>query len=314
MKHRYAVEPLTRLLLPIDGSEPSERAVTFAANLSAFIKDRIEHATILHIITGHYLSNHLGNVDLRAEIILEDKTVKRLKKHYIETEINPMTENARGKFSRIAPGVNIDSKVFEGDTAEIIANTADKGHYSTIIMGRRGRSLVTEVLLGSVTSRLLHMDNIGTVYIVGNKVLGNLSSQILLIPLDGSPHALSAIREAAILAKAGLGRIILLSVINIAYCAGRIEMGEDLRPESEEIVNEGKRLLLEAGTEPEKIFTSIRYGRPADVVLKTAEEKGSSLILMGRQGRSTIRDILLGSVSSEVIHRGVDPTIGIVTS
>lgn len=255
----------------------------------------------------------MAGVDIRAEIILKDKTAKRLKKHYLETEINLMMEEAGRKFSQIAPDTCLDSIVSEGDIADIIANRAEKGGYSTIIMGRRGISMTAEVFLGSVTLKLLHINNIKTVYIAGDDAPKDLSSQTLLIPLDGSPHALSAIREAALLAKAGSARIVLLNVINIAHCAERIGMGEDLALEAEEVIREGKGILIERGIDLERISASIKHGGPAKEILRVAKEEDPCLILMGRQGRSALRDILLGSVSNEIIHKGADHTIGLVT-
>ena len=313
MRNKDVIEPLTKLLLPVDGSEPSLRAVSFAARLALLLNGRIAKATLLHVISGHYLSSHMGNVDLRAETILKDKTVKQLKKHYLETSINPIIEKAREIFSQTAPDTTLDSTVSEGETADIIATLAEKGGYSTIVMGRRGISLAAEVLLGSVTLKLLHMDHIKTVYIAGNTAPEDLSPQPLLIPLDGSPHALSAIHEAALLANAGQSRIILLNVINIAYCAGRIGMGEDLGLEAEKVINEGRKLLVEKGIDSKRISASIRYGSPAGEILRVAKEGGPCLILMGRQGRSALKDILLGSVSNEVIHKSTDHTIGMVT-
>jgi nucleotide-binding universal stress UspA family protein len=53
-------------------------------------------------------------------------------------------------------------------------------------------------------------------------------------------------------------------------------------------------------------------GQPAEEILKEAD--GYDLIVMGRKGRTAIKDFLLGGVSAIVIHRCQNPTIAIASS
>lgn len=49
--------------------------------------------------------------------------------------------------------------------------------------------------------------------------------------------------------------------------------------------------------------------RPADVILGTAEQFGADYVLMGVQGRSRAGQILLGSVTQEVLLRADRPVL-----
>jgi nucleotide-binding universal stress UspA family protein len=49
-------------------------------------------------------------------------------------------------------------------------------------------------------------------------------------------------------------------------------------------------------------FTQITGG-PGPAICKFAQEWGADLVVMGRRGHSTVSEMLLGSVSSYVIHR-----------
>ena len=49
-------------------------------------------------------------------------------------------------------------------------------------------------------------------------------------------------------------------------------------------------------------FTQL-IGNPAFLIVTFSQDWGAELIVMGRKGQSTLQDILLGSVSSYVIHR-----------
>lgn len=55
-----------------------------------------------------------------------------------------------------AKGINYELEVAWGDPASEIANHAERGQFDVIVMGSRGLGRVTEVLMGSVSQRVLH--------------------------------------------------------------------------------------------------------------------------------------------------------------
>jgi nucleotide-binding universal stress UspA family protein len=52
----------------------------------------------------------------------------------------------------------------------------------------------------------------------------------------------------------------------------------------------------------EETGTIVRMGKPGDCICKLANELGSDLIIVGRKDRSGLEELLLGSVSSDVVH------------
>lgn len=53
----------------------------------------------------------------------------------------------------------------------------------------------------------------------------------------------------------------------------------------------------------QQVTTLIRLGTPADTICEVARTEGCDLILIGHRGHSAIADLLLGSVSSAVVHQ-----------
>ncbi len=312
-----ATNALTSFLLPVDGSENSLRALHFAGCLAAGLGDRVRNITLLHVLAGHYLSEHMANVDFRTKEILESGLFRRLKEQYIETTVAPILDAAEAAIREMGAKTPVARQILDGNPAEKTAKMAEEGGFSTIILARRGVSRAREVLLGSVTSTLLHLPYHPTTYVVGRKVLKDGACLVpkILVPLDGSRSSLAALREAAVIARSSgacLERVELLRVIDLARYPERVAGGERPEEEAGRILAEGETVLDEEGLPRGCVKTNVVYGRPVEAILDAAREKDATLIMMGRLGRSAVRDIVIGGVSSEVVHRAVEPTVAVV--
>ncbi len=313
-----AVEPLTSFLLPVDGSEPSKRAVRFSGCLAAALADRVQAITLLRVLAGGYLKRHLADmakVRVKGEII-ESDIFKTSREDHISKNIKPMLEEAEAELKKFGAKAPINQKIVDGVPAEQILQVAEEGDYSTIIMGRRGVSAVREVLLGSITASLLHKPVHQSVYVIGAKVeiLKADACPIprILVPLDGSPHAVAAAREAAVLAKCygnAVAEVTLLHVVDLARFAKR----EYTSQSQEDILNEAQQIFTDSGVSESKIVSVVEYGSPGDVILNTAKEKQTNLLIIGRRGRSTFQELFMGSVSRQVVQRCTDATVGVVS-
>jgi nucleotide-binding universal stress UspA family protein len=67
-----------------------------------------------------------------------------------------------------------------------------------------------------------------------------------------------------------------------------------------------KLLCDQAGVPGEEI---IARGKPADVIIDTAEKVGADLIVMGSLGMSAIERVLIGSVSDKVVRHAQCPVL-----
>lgn len=68
---------------------------------------------------------------------------------------------------------------------------------------------------------------------------------------------------------------------------------------------------LIAAKAPTKIHTLMRTGDPRDVIVDTAAEVGSDLIVMGTHGRRGVTRALLGSVAEGVLRQASCPVLTI---
>ncbi|MEW6163066.1 MAG: universal stress protein [Nitrospirota bacterium] len=311
--------PIPKILLPVDGSEHSKRAVQFAGYLGASLGKGLSGLTLLHVITGGYLSRHMDYIDFRTEVLKQSDVFKRVKDQYIEEKISPFLDEDEKTLVNLGIEVKIEKLVLDGDPAPEIIRIADKGKFSTIIMARKGLSEIKGFLLGSVTNKVVHAASRQTVYIVGHRILKDKTCPVpkILIPVDGSSYSMKGVEHAACMAaelKTSMSKIILLRVINLALFEKRLREGIDPEEEAKRTLGEAKAVFLHAEVPEGLIKTKARVGQPSDEILKEAEEEDFNLIIMGRKGRSAIKDLILGGVSTTVLQRCQNPTIAIVSS
>ncbi|UCE32716.1 MAG: universal stress protein [Burkholderiales bacterium] len=127
----------------------------------------------------------------------------------------------------------------------------------------------------------------------------------LLVPVDGSENALRALRYAIDLLqklRAG-GTITLLNVHDdtalrhASRYVGRQAVDDYLADLSKADTADAVELLGAAGL---PVDAQHRVGPVAEEIVRFASEFGYDLIVLGAKGRSSLRDLLVGSVAHKV--------------
>lgn len=136
----------------------------------------------------------------------------------------------------------------------------------------------------------------------------------MLVACDGSKTSLRAVRHAVKLAGAlsDAARISLISVHDdIALRHASRFVGKDaidnyLREESETDLAAARKALDKAGIAHDMI---IRRGHVAAEIADAAARGRFDLIVMGSKGRSSLADLLVGSVATRVIELSAVPIL-----
>jgi|ERR671923_2863952 nucleotide-binding universal stress UspA family protein len=130
---------LSKILVPVDGSEYSLRALDTAIYLAKKIDANL---------TGMHVIENLPTVYVESQKVLNDLLAK----------YRAESENILDKCKQIAEksGVKIETVIAEGDAASNIVVYARNGGFDTIIMGSRGVGSFKEMVLGSVSNKVLH--------------------------------------------------------------------------------------------------------------------------------------------------------------
>ena len=136
----------------------------------------------------------------------------------------------------------------------------------------------------------------------------------VLLATDGSPSSERAIQEAVRVLPLAGARVTILTVDDIALewpgPAAAIGAASMLvaRDAAQIRADLDRAAALVAPTGAE-VATVIREGDAATRVLETARERGVDLIVVGTHGRSAISRLLLGSVSTAVLHGFEGPVL-----
>lgn len=138
----------------------------------------------------------------------------------------------------------------------------------------------------------------------------------ILLPTDGSPHALEAARVAAELARRHGSSVRLLSVVEPPEGAGaslpaevREELIARVAQRASSSLAQAEQVLREAGVDPPD--ARVAAGAPDRVIIEEATSGCFDLIIMGSRGISLDagRGRLIGSVTEWVLHRSPCPVL-----
>jgi nucleotide-binding universal stress UspA family protein len=142
---------------------------------------------------------------------------------------------------------------------------------------------------------------------------------VLLICYDGSEDAKHAIQHAGKLLVARPALVLTIWQPTAALgsfswggeAAGMVDFVELDRAGADDagrIAEEGARLARDAGLECEPI--AIKATGPVwKTIVETADAQDAAAIVMGSRGLTGVRSMLLGSVSSAVVHHADRPTL-----
>ncbi len=130
---------MKKILVPIDGSEHSLRALDKAKELGEFYKAEITLLTVIY--TGHY-----NYFELQKELISSEEEVGQK----LLLEASKVLED-------YPYGYKTTSKL--GDVANEIITMAEEGNFDLIVMGSRGLGAFTRALLGGVSQKVVSHAN-----------------------------------------------------------------------------------------------------------------------------------------------------------
>jgi nucleotide-binding universal stress UspA family protein len=147
---------MKKMLIAIDGSESSFRAVEYAATQYSGLADL--QVTLLHVLP--YPPAPLwddGHIPTKEERVEREKAIERwLAGQRVKSE--PMFDKAISIMTRQGiPAGRIGKKMISDsiDVAGSIIEEMADGGYQTLILGRRGLSAIKKFLMGSVTAKVI---------------------------------------------------------------------------------------------------------------------------------------------------------------
>ncbi len=139
--------PPRKLLVPIDGSPGAQRAVAHAGDLA-----RLAGASVV-LLRVH--SPDLYQLSVLSEIppLTDYEYLSAIEQQMNDPAKDPAFTEAKKALGAVK---QVEEKIIWGQPAEMICDYAKQHEVDQIVIGSRGRSAFSALLLGSVCSQVLH--------------------------------------------------------------------------------------------------------------------------------------------------------------
>jgi nucleotide-binding universal stress UspA family protein len=135
-------ESLNRILVPIDFSAHSEKAIRYATTLATKFGARL---TLLHVIEDPFVTGAW-----QSQVFVPN--IPELLQNLINAAQTHMAEQTK---QLAAEGFVTEGSVTTGRPSSAIVEQASQGRFDLIVMGTQGRTGLSRAFLGSVAQRVV---------------------------------------------------------------------------------------------------------------------------------------------------------------
>jgi nucleotide-binding universal stress UspA family protein len=278
----------TTIVAATDLSAGSRHAVDRAARIA---HDHGATLALAHVLTADFIDTlRRWAGDGGAAQALEDDA---------RTRLQLLADEFRQRHA-----LQVDAQLLQGHAVQRVVQLADALAARLVVTGTRGAGFVRAGMIGSTAERIARRSHQPVLMV---RQLAHEPYRRVLVPVDFSPSSLDALRLAARIAPQAtlvlmhavtvpfLGRMQLAGVSEGVLThyreAARTEARQQLHALAERCALPAQRLELAApqGADPWKLIVEEEQARDCD------------LIVIGRQGRHALDELLLGSTTRTVL-------------
>lgn len=289
---------LSTILVPLDGSALSERAIPYAEALARPRGARLVFMRAVLTANASTPGAFSYNWALRDQA-----------QEYLSSFVG----EARAR------GLNAEPLVWDDEAGRAISKAAAAEGADMIVMSIHGRSGLARVVWGSVANRVLRRAAAPILLVPRNADAHSFrnGSTRVLVPLDGSFLAEQAIAPARELARALGAEMVLVRAVD----PNTWMMADDSWPVYDstlaevldsQVQNAQSYLQGVAATIAEPglpVRTDVVQDRAAPALRRAAREHQASAIVMATHGRSGVNRLLMGSVTDAVLRSAHVPVL-----
>lgn len=244
--------------------------------------------------------------------VVDDRGVEYPVAQDMTAEVEKYLEEIRSKVEQ--EGYNVRAVVRKGSPYLEILKAAEEEEVTLIAFGSHGKSPLEEVLLGSVSERVVREAKV-PVLIVRYRLLEGEEGVTLerfsentfrkiLYPTDFSTCSKNTLRYIESLKTAGGEEVVVAHTIDERHITR--ESLEDVRIARRHSL---ERIKEELETWKYNVKVSLSTGVPLARILDIAEEEDVSIIVLGPHGKGLVKEMLLGSVSENVVRMAKRPVL-----
>lgn len=211
--------------------------------------------------------------------------------------------------------LEVERRLIEGETAVLAILEEARRGYDLVVLGKRGLSPLSQLLMGSVAERVVRLSPcpVLTVPFLADREERSLAMTRVLCPIDFSDDSRVSLAHASKLARQTGAELVVLHVIEqLAYPAvyGMVSPAEGVDAAIVERVNDWiHNLIRDEVGEDVRAVARVVLGRADEAIHAEAEANHSDLIVLSPHRLAGIRHFLLGSVAQRVLLTAKRPVL-----
>jgi nucleotide-binding universal stress UspA family protein len=268
---------IRRILVPLDGSELSEKALGHVKKLL--------HGEDAVVVLARVVS---------------DRDAERVETARLH--VNALRDELAKE------GARAEAHVVTGDPVDELLRLIRSSNPSLVVMATHARKGLDRLLHGSVAEQLVRRSPAPVlVTSARSAATDEVRFRKILVPLDGSDLAAEALGPACELAKRHGAELVLFHAIPV-ITGGGIDLPPVVYPLS---ISEAQEFLRSYVPRCGGLTTRTKVvlGPPSVSILDAAKQEGCDLVALSTHGRSGLARVAFGSVAEEVVRRAGCPLL-----
>lgn len=280
------------ILVPLDGSELSRRALGYIRGLAEPIHGRVilVRAAEAHVFPG-------------VDPAPEEVAVVRAAEDVISALCDGLTDS----------GLQAEWHVYYGPAATAIVDEVDIRGADAIVMCTHGRGGLTKLVLGSVAEQVVMNATVPVLLVPArcHRPWPPLAGGRIVVPLDGSDLAEEALQPAIELGQWLKAGLMLVGIVPPAYVAYgpdvyiEEKVDQDLQAMNEYLSEVAGRVRLQGVP----CSTVADVASPQAAIAELSSQDGIVAVVMATHGRSGLARAVGGSITASVVQRVCVPVL-----
>jgi nucleotide-binding universal stress UspA family protein len=295
------VNIFARILVGVDGSNPSDDAALLAGRLA---REAGGEVVLCHIVNWMPLVVQTSTGAPAADVGPIIDTMR--------SAGEAMLAAAAAKLE--AEGVSTVCSNLDGDPAGAILAEAVAKSCTLILMGTHGRRGIQRFFVGSTTESVLRQSTVPVLTLraaAATAAAGRPSFERVLVAVDDSEPSDAAVAAALALAAGGKRHLVFGAVADASGVAAERSylysgISEEEYADARENVGRAVAAARKAGVAAEE---RIVEGSAGDEIVALSATVNADLIVVGSHGRRGIRRFFLGSVAEHVVRTATVPVL-----
>ncbi|MGV8079978.1 MAG: universal stress protein [Syntrophales bacterium] len=205
-----------------------------------------------------------------------------------------------------------------GLPCQVILRIAEEEKVSLIVMGSHGRSFMEGAILGSVTNSVIRKTNVPVliakiVFVEQNGErkpvcmgMDNIFRRVLF-PTDFSDYSMSVRNLIKDMGTGGIEEVVIVHVQDTRKLFPHLK--HKMREFNEIDTGRLNQIKNELEMVGYRVKTILREGVPFVEINQVAEEENVTMIMISSQGKSAVKEALMGSVSESIARDHIRPVM-----